>query len=134
MWCRGSTLDSVDALLAIVRSGAILVPLNPAASPAEMAHVVEDAEPVVIVTDQSDVAAAFGSSVITLSVDDLSGLSATGAPFAQPALGPDDDALIVYTSGTTGQPKGAVHTHASVLAGIAALQARGAGDPRIGCS
>jgi malonyl-CoA/methylmalonyl-CoA synthetase len=122
VWSARGTLDAVEALLAIIRAGATLVPLNPAAGPAEVAHIVGDAEPTVIVTDQPD-SAAFGSSVPTLSVEDLAGSPATGAPFAEPALGPGDDALIVYTSGTTGRPKGAVHTHSSVLAGIGALQA-----------
>jgi malonyl-CoA/methylmalonyl-CoA synthetase len=100
------------------------VPLNPAAGPAEVAHIVADAAPSIIVTDQPG-AGTFGSSITTLSVDDLAASPTTGAPepFVDPALGPGDDALIVYTSGTTGRPKGAVHTHSSVLAGIGALHA-----------
>jgi malonyl-CoA/methylmalonyl-CoA synthetase len=120
VWCARSTLDSVEALLAVLRAGATLVPLNPAASPLEIAHVMEDAEPVVVVTDHSDGAAAFGTAVTTLSVDELARAPVAGS-FAEPEVCPGDDALIVYTSGTTGRPKGAVHTHASLLAGVAAL-------------
>lgn len=121
VWCASATLDTVEALLAVLRTGAVLVPVNPAASTTEIAHVVEDAEPAVVVSDRPDGVAAFGPTVRTLAVDELVHAPATRHEIVQPDLLPTDDALIVYTSGTTGRPKGAVHTHASLLAGINAL-------------
>ncbi len=123
LWCARATLDSVEALIAVLRTGATLVPLNPAASETEIAHVVEDAEPVVALTDRPDGRQAFGPTVTTLSVDELSPTPPDVGTFAAPAIAPGDDALIVYTSGTTGRPKGAVHTHDSLLAGIGTLHA-----------
>ena len=105
LWSARATPESVDALLAVLTAGATLVPLNPAATPAEIAHVVEDAEPTVAVTDRTDAADVFGPGVVALSVDDLT-TTTSRATFAPPPLGADDDALIVYTSGTTGRPKG----------------------------
>jgi malonyl-CoA/methylmalonyl-CoA synthetase len=122
LWCARAGLDSVESLLAVLRAGAVLVPVNPASTRAEIEHVVSDAGPTVAIADDP---AAFGSLVPTLPVAHLADL-ADAAPanvsYVLPQTRVSDDALIVYTSGTTGRPKGAVHTHASLRAGVDALQ------------
>ena len=122
LWCARAGLDSVESLLAVLRAGAVLVPVNPASTTAEIEHVVSDAGPTVAIADDP---AAFGSLVPTLPVADLVDLADAGSAAAShflPQTRVSDDALIVFTSGTTGRPKGAVHTHASLRAGVDALQ------------
>jgi malonyl-CoA/methylmalonyl-CoA synthetase len=120
IWCAQAGLESVEALLAVLRAGAVLVPVNPASTTAEIEHVVHDAGPTVAIADDP---AAFGRLVPTLSVADLADATPVDAIPVPPETRLSDDALIVYTSGTTGRPKGAVHTHASLRAGVDALQA-----------
>jgi malonyl-CoA/methylmalonyl-CoA synthetase len=119
-WCARAGLESVETLLAVLRAGAVLVPVNPASTPAEIQHFVNDAGPVVAIADQPYV---FGLLIPALSVAELADATPADPSSVLPETRPTDDALIVYTSGTTGVPKGAVHTHASLRAGVDALLA-----------
>ena len=128
LWCGRATLESVEALVAVLRAGAVLVPLSPSARPAEAAHVVRDAGPALAICDE-DRGGLFGPGVAVLGVDDLARAAHRAEAGPVRASQPGDDALVVYTSGTTGKPKGAVHTHASLLAGASSLRAAWAWEP-----
>ncbi len=121
LWRAPATLESVGALVAVLRAGAVLVPVSTAARAAEVAHIVADAGPVLALGQEPDSGDLTGLGVPVMSVDDLT--RAAPRAGALPELHPDDDALIVYTSGTTGMPKGAVHTHGSLVAGLTSLTA-----------
>jgi fatty-acyl-CoA synthase len=121
--------EFVESVLAANMIGAIAVPVNFRLTPTEIAFLVDDCEARVLITEP--VLASVGSGVrsITsvlhtvivagdtaddglLSYEDL--INEPGGP-AEPADVPNDSpALIMYTSGTTGRPKGAVLTHTNL--------------------
>jgi fatty-acyl-CoA synthase len=119
-------------LFALARLGALLVPLNHRLSPAEWASVLMDCTPVLLVHEASFRAEAralsesFPNAPQPLALDALFD-TAPAAPASHKtssgaSTGTDsvhNPLLLVYTSGTTGQPKGAVHTQAHLLANMA---------------
>jgi malonyl-CoA/methylmalonyl-CoA synthetase len=113
--------DYASTLLGIWRAGGIAVPLAMSHPPAELEYVVRDAAVSLIVAEPSSVdtlkpvAVAAGVSLTTVSA-----LQA-GKPVPLPIVAADRRALMMYTSGTTGRPKGVVTTHANVSAQIASL-------------
>lgn len=114
--------DHVATQWAIWRAGGVAVPLAVSHPPAELAYVLDDAEPEVVVAHPSlaervaGVAAERGLTVLRTPA-----LIAEGPSAALPVLEQERRAMMLYTSGTTGRPKGVVTTHANIEAQIRAL-------------
>jgi malonyl-CoA/methylmalonyl-CoA synthetase len=111
------------ALLAIVRTGAIAVPLNPRATPDEAAYVFSHADvAAAIVGPQHACEAARRTALVFHPGDSLLAEPAGGTARAPlPDVDPASAALLVYTSGTTGRPKGALLAHRALTANMRAL-------------
>lgn len=91
---------------ACARIGAIYVPINWRLSPRELTAIVEDVDAKLLVgDDQLDKAGLHG-----VDIDAFAARCAQAAPLATNPLDPDRVSLILYTSGTSGQPKGAMIT------------------------
>ena len=117
-----SSLDLVVAHVACLRAGLVVVPTNTAYRAAEIQHVVGDAKPRAALIDDPERAAWIQEadpSLLILSPD----LPLPEGPETDlDRATPEDPALIGYTSGTTGRPKGAVLSHHNLLASVAGLR------------
>ncbi|MBI1407155.1 MAG: AMP-binding protein [Caulobacter sp.] len=115
--------------LAVVRAGAVFLPLNTAYTLAELAYFIGDAEPAVVVCDPSAEAGireiVGGTRVLTLDAAGKGSLmtlaSAQPETFGTVAREASDLAAICYTSGTTGRSKGAMLTHGNLIANALTL-------------
>jgi long-chain acyl-CoA synthetase len=122
------------AFIATVSIGAVAVPMNAWWTTEELDYGIEDSGARIVVADRqrierlSPIAAKHGLQII--SIDDCSGLEQEHTPFAEltaafagaemPAVevAPDDHATIMYTSGSTGHPKGALSSHRGILSAL----------------
>ena len=116
--------EVVEVLGGITKAGAIYVGLNFRLGPTELDQIIENAGPRLLLCDTehlpqtAEVAEKYGLEV--LDIDDEPYRSAVAAGSARPPatlheVRASDDFCIVYTSGTTGRPKGVLFDHARVL-------------------
>ena len=114
-------LETAVAVVAALRAGVATVPLNPKSGEKELGHILADSAPSLLLAAPGDELPSALRDLPRVDVEVAGTASARTAPAPAPAVGDEDPALIVYTSGTTGPPKGAVLPRRAISATLDAL-------------
>ena len=124
-WTRSA--EAIVAMLAVLKTGAAYLPIDPAVPAARMEFMIADAAPIAAITTAGLADRLDGCDLAVIDVDDPAVDAQPSTALPAPAA--DDIAYIIYTSGTTGVPKGVAITHHNVTQLLESLDA---GLPRAG--
>jgi malonyl-CoA/methylmalonyl-CoA synthetase len=118
-------LPFLAAHLGALVAGAVALPVNPRLTRDEMRYVLADSGAVVAVVGEESRAVMEGLRdelpALRAVVDVNEAWDAPSAAWSEPSYAPDDPCLMIYSSGTTGRPKGVVHTQANLACSLRAL-------------
>ncbi|MGH4033418.1 non-ribosomal peptide synthetase [Actinomycetota bacterium Odt1-20B] len=114
--CLRRNVDVPTAILAVLKTGAAYVPLDPAHPAGRVAEIADDAgvRAVIAHAEAGKTVSEVGAPVVTLD-DVRAELAAMPGHNPPPAARPDDVAYVIYTSGSTGKPKGVLLEHRGVV-------------------
>ncbi len=127
LWVKNCP-EFVAAVFGILSAGAVVVPINNFLKPAEVSYIVNDSGANVLITD-AELAAHFETlkaarpSLKMLRVEEFSALNQSSILHSSSLCSENDLAALLYTSGTTGHPKGAMLTHGNFLHNVASCMA-----------
>jgi acyl-CoA synthetase (AMP-forming)/AMP-acid ligase II len=131
--CMRNRAEWIVAFMAVIKAGGVAALLNSRGSPAELAAMIAEVTPAMVLADSRRAAlireGGYAGPMLDLTRPfdeaEIARRTAAAAPPAPPSATPVDPAAILFTSGTTGRVKGAVLTHRSLITGLMLMQLSG---------
>jgi len=112
--CLSRSAELLITLLAVIRTGAAYLPLDPAHPTARIEGMIADAEAAFVVVDAETSSTHRLGAAPTRTLGEIDALAP--ASWRAPTIAAEDLAYVIYTSGSTGQPKGVAVAHATIAA------------------
>ena len=111
------SVEMICGMLAILKAGGVYVPLDPSYPPERLNFMIRDCEaPIALTLEPFAAALSESAAKLILLRDELAGIGEqSGRDFATPSTGAADLAYVLYTSGSTGLPKGVAVPHRAIV-------------------
>lgn len=113
--CLERSPEIIICMLAVLRSGAAYVPLSPSDPPARLRQLVENAETSVVLSHKPCFNRLRKAGLEPQLIEELEQKDIASADITFPQVSPLDPAYLMYTSGTTGSPKGSLISHRGIV-------------------